>query len=112
MTQIHRWRETVPEPYSYQSPHGLSRADRTREQDDAAGGRHQRAVQLPEGRTAVGSISLRLLPQSQRIYAYLRWSDCGKTNERYVCEVTAGSRAANLEAAWLTVAAKRLTETH
>lgn len=112
MTPAQRWRETVPEPDAYQSPPDMSRADRAREQDEAAGGRQRRTMQLPGGRTALASIALRLLPQGRRIYAYLRWSDGGKTHERYVCEVTADSRTANLKAAWLMVTAKRLTEIH
>jgi DNA mismatch endonuclease (patch repair protein) len=78
----------------------LSRAARAAEQDGAAGGRDRRRVALPGGGHAIASIYLRLPPKSRRIYAYIRWSDRGKTVERYVCQVDEASRAANLAAAW------------
>jgi len=104
------WRETVPEPEAYRPPPGLSNADRAREQDEAAGGREMRLVSLPGNRVALASVALRLLPRTRRIYAYLRWSDGGKTNERYICEVTHSSRRENLSAAWDQVHALRLTQ--
>jgi DNA mismatch endonuclease (patch repair protein) len=103
------WRETVPEPEAYRPPPGLSNTERAREQDEAAGGRERRLVRLSEDRVALASVALRLLPRTRRIYAYLRWSDGGKTNERYICEVTHSSRRENLAAAWDQVRALRLT---
>jgi DNA mismatch endonuclease (patch repair protein) len=78
----------------------LSRAARAAEQDEAAGGRDRRRVAQSGGGHAVASIYLRLPPKSRRIYAYIRWSDHGKTSERYVCQVDDTSRARNLAAAW------------
>lgn len=103
------WRETVPEPEAYRPQPGLSNTERAREQDEAAGGRERRLVRLSGDRVALASVALRLLPRTRRIYAYLRWSDSGKTNERYICEVTHSSRRENLGAAWDQVLALRLT---
>ncbi|PDP89095.1 very short patch repair endonuclease [Glycomyces fuscus] len=80
----------------------MSRAARTREQDRAAGGRERRSVPLSDGRHARGSIALRLLPRTRRLRAYLRWSDQGRTREKYVCEAEHDTRAANLRHAWVT----------
>lgn len=104
------WREAIPEPEAYRSPPGHSNSERAREQDEAAGGRDGRLVMLTGNRVALASVALRLLPRTRRIYAYLRWSDGGKTNERYICEVTHSSRRENLAAAWGEVHALRLTQ--
>jgi DNA mismatch endonuclease (patch repair protein) len=87
----------------------MASADRAREQDQAAGGRQRRKMSLPGNRVALASVALRLLPHSRRIYAYLRWSVEGKTKERYISEVTATTRADNLEAAWRIVHSRELT---
>jgi DNA mismatch endonuclease (patch repair protein) len=44
----------------------------------------------------------------RRVYAYLRWSADGRTNERYVGEVTGASRAACLRDAWQQVLRRQL----
>lgn len=100
MGRARGWREAVPDPEAYRPLPGLSNADRAREQDEAAGSRERRLVKLSEDRVALASVALRLLPRTRRIYAYLRWSDGGKTSERYICEVTHPSRRENLAAAW------------
>ena len=104
------WRETVPEPDAYRPLPHLSNVARAHEQDEAAGGRERRQVMLSENRVALASVALRLLPRSRRIYAYLRWSDLGKTEERYVCEVVHVSRRENLATAWAEVHARCLTQ--
>jgi DNA mismatch endonuclease (patch repair protein) len=81
---------------------GLSKAQRVAEQDTAAGGRVAREVHFSEGRRGHASIALRVF-KGRRIYAYLRWSDGGKTHERYVGEVDRDNRAANLAQAWHAV---------
>jgi len=43
---------------------------------------------------------LKVLPNTRRIRAYLRWSDKGKSPAKYVGEVTETSRARNLAEAW------------
>ncbi|MGW2161633.1 very short patch repair endonuclease [Nonomuraea sp. NPDC001699] len=70
------------------------------EQDRAAGGRNRRSIALGDGRFARASITLRLYGRTRRIRAYLRWSQDGKTEERYVCEVEHASRRKNLVEAW------------
>ncbi|MEU3705861.1 very short patch repair endonuclease [Streptomyces anulatus] len=78
----------------------MSRDKRSTEQDRAAGGRYRRAVLLDDGRYARASIQLRLYRSTRRIRAYLRWSENGETEEKYVCEVDGVTRAANLALAW------------
>jgi DNA mismatch endonuclease Vsr len=70
------------------------------EQDRAAGGRHRRMVDLGEGRTARASVALKLYPKTRRIRAVLRWSQDGKSPEKYLGEVDHDTRAANLAEAW------------
>ncbi len=78
----------------------MDRESRAAEQDRAAGGRLVRAVDIGEGRYARASIALRLYRRTRRIRAYLRWSQEGETRERYVGEVDAATRRANLAQAW------------
>ncbi|WP_301126659.1 very short patch repair endonuclease [Streptomyces cacaoi] len=78
----------------------MTAAARAAEQDRAAGGQHRRAVDVGQGRFARASIALRLYQRTRRIRAYLRWSDDGRTRERYVGEVDGSTRAANLRQAW------------
>ncbi|TNM26707.1 very short patch repair endonuclease [Streptomyces sedi] len=78
----------------------MSRTVRSAEQDRAAGGRHGRVVVLDKERRATGSIALRVYRRTRRIRAYLRWSEQGRTRERYVGEVNRATRAANLVQAW------------
>lgn len=94
------WNETRPPEHAWRPKAGLSRAVRAAEQDKAAGGHDRRRIGLPGGGHATASIYLRLPSKSRRIYAYIRWSDHGKTIERYVCQVDDTSRARNLAAAW------------
>jgi DNA mismatch endonuclease, patch repair protein len=110
MTSDRSWRLALPEPDAYRPRRSANYVDRAREQDEAAGGRNQRLIQLPGDRTALASVALRLLPRSRRIYAYLRWSDNGKTCERYICEVINAARDKNLRAAWCVAREKRLTD--
>lgn len=78
----------------------MSRAARSAEQDRAAGGRHRRVVVLDGSEEPTGSIAFRVYSRTRRIRAYLRWSQRGRTRERYIGEVTASTRAANLKQAW------------
>ena len=48
----------------------------------------------------MASVSLRLYKKTRRVRAYLRWSDHGRTRERYLGEVQNATRADNLAAAW------------
>lgn len=96
-TVKHTWKDARPPERAYKARQGVKPAG---EQDRAAGGRHRRAVAVGEGRYACASISLRLPRGSRRIRAYLRWSQDGKTQERYVGEVDRDTRPANLAQAW------------
>lgn len=66
------------------------------EQDAAAGGRDHRVVHDSGG--ALGRVVLQ--PRNRRLYAELRWQVNKKQRSKYLCEVTAGTRAANLAAGW------------
>jgi DNA mismatch endonuclease (patch repair protein) len=79
---------------------GPGRAERTAEQDRAAGGPGRRLVDLGDGRTARASIELKVLPRTRRIRAYLRWSDKGKSPAAYLGEVAETTRTRNLTLAW------------
>lgn len=105
------WKDSRPPDTAWKPAQGLSQAQRVIEQDTAAGGREARRVRLPGGRRGHASIALRLLRKGRRVYAYLRWSDGGKTYERYVGEVDRDTRAANLTQAWHTVRHKGLLDT-
>ena len=65
------------------------------EQDRAAGGRARRVVQ---DCGALGRVVLRR--RYLRLYAELRWQINNKECSKYLCEVSAGTRAANLAAGW------------
>ncbi|MYT71361.1 DNA mismatch endonuclease Vsr [Streptomyces sp. SID8367] len=90
----------MPSDRAWKPRPGISREARAAEQDRAAGSRLSRAVVVGESRYARGSIALRLYRSTRRIRAYLRWSQQGETQERYVGEVDATTRAANLAQAW------------
>ncbi|MFJ8194578.1 hypothetical protein ACIQ8D_33215 [Streptomyces sp. NPDC096094] len=57
-------------------------------------------MDLGEGRFARASVELKVLPDTHRIRAYLRWSDGGKSLARYLGQVDHGTRAANLAEGW------------
>ncbi|QVJ01861.1 very short patch repair endonuclease [Nocardiopsis eucommiae] len=78
----------------------MTRAARSAEQDRAVGGRGRRVVVVSDGTEATGSVALRVYDRTRRIRAYLRWSENGRTRERYLGEVDADTRAANLARAW------------
>lgn len=98
------WQASRPADEAWRAPTGRSRGDCVKEQDDAAGGRANRLLVIG-GRTVTASIALRVQPHSRRIYAYLRWSDGGRTHERYIGDVDAPDRQTNLRRAWRHAAA-------
>ncbi|MES9591425.1 MULTISPECIES: DNA mismatch endonuclease Vsr [unclassified Streptomyces] len=57
-------------------------------------------MDLGEGRFARASVELKVLPDTRRIRAYLRWSDSGKSPARYLGQVEHETRAANLAEGW------------
>ena len=95
-----QWRPESLEASAWRPPPGLSGPQRSAEQDLAAGGRDRRLVRTASGET-LASVYFRR-PSGRRVYGYLRWSDQGRTVERFVCEVDAATRAANLAQAWRT----------
>lgn len=105
-----RWRQDRPPDTAWKAVPGLTPAARSLEQDQAASEHDARLITLADGRSAIGSIALRLYAQSRRVRAYLRWSDHGRTRERYVGEVIADSRAENLAQAWRLVMERELTD--
>lgn len=96
----HGWSGQLPPERAWKPKAGMTKAARSAEQDRGAGGRHRRVVVIDEERRATGSIAFRLYRRTRRIRAYLRWSHQGSTRERYVGEVNAATRAANLDQAW------------
>ena len=112
MTEVgrtqHGWSQRLPPERVWKPRPGITRAARSAEQDRAAGGRHHRVVNLDGGKRATGSIAFRVYQRTRRIRAYLRWSEEGRTRERYVGEVNGASRTANLKQAWVMARAAGL----
>lgn len=104
MTPDRRWRTERPSEAAWRAIPGLDRAAYAAEQDAAAGSRDNRRIRLDDGTTALASVALRQPARQRRIYAYLRWSQRGKTHERFLGEVTHTTRSANLAEAWRFVA--------
>ncbi|WP_084508688.1 very short patch repair endonuclease [Nocardia pseudovaccinii] len=102
------WKEWLPPDRAWKCPSGLSRAERTGEQDRAAGGRHNRLVDLGGNRVSLASIELKVYAKTRRIRAYIRWSDRGKYPTKYVGEVDRRTRKQNLVQAWNLVRDKGL----
>jgi DNA mismatch endonuclease, patch repair protein len=71
------------------------------EQDQAAGGRERRRVQLGDSESALGSIELKQPWKPRgRIYAYLRYSHRGRTITKYVGSASAATREEALKLGW------------
>jgi DNA mismatch endonuclease (patch repair protein) len=96
---VAKWRAAGPDDSAWRCPPGLTRAERAAEQDRAAGGRENRIVTFDD-QIVLASVALRRKRDGRRVYAYLRWSDRGRTAERYLGEVDRATRAANLAQAW------------
>lgn len=95
-----RWKHDPPPDRAWKGRPGRGRDAQAAEQDRAAGGRLRRSVDLGDGRFARASVELKVLPDTRRIRAYLRWSDGGKSPARYLGEVEHDTRAANLAQGW------------
>jgi DNA mismatch endonuclease, patch repair protein len=91
------WKDKPPPDRAWKR---RARTSASREQDRAAGGRGRRLVGLGDGRHATASVALRVYPRTRRIRAVLRWSQDGRSPERYLGEVGHDTRAANLAEAW------------
>lgn len=92
-----KWKGAAPQPHAWKRAQVTSPS---KEQDQAAGGHDRRVVPLDNGRIALGSVALRLFPNARRVRAYLRWSDKGRTREKYLGEVDRATRMENLQQAW------------
>lgn len=103
------WADACPDERAWRGRQGRSRRALAAEQDRAAGGPDRRWVDLDGGRQAHASVALKLLPRTRRIRAYLRWSDRGRSPERYLGEVGHPTRAENLEEGWRLAHARGLT---
>lgn len=106
-----QWRPVPLPDEAWRPVPSLSAADRTREQDEAAGGREARRIVPPGGGAATASVFLRRQPRGRKAWAYLRYSVAGKTHERYVGEATCATRPENLAEAWRRARERGLTET-
>jgi len=102
------WREDPLCEAQWKAPHGRSREEVAREQDDAAGGADNRRVRLPGGELRTASVELKPNLKGRRVYANLRYMSAGKTVALYVGEVTGPTRRDNLREAWSLVHSKGL----
>ena len=95
------YRTERADPTTYRPPPGLSIADRTAEQDRAAGGHDARLVTRADGTAVLGSVALRCFAKRRRVYAYLRWTAGHGTTERYLGDVSdSPDRITALRAGW------------
>lgn len=88
----------------------MRRAERSAEQDRAAGGRNSRLVRVGDAEWSTASVELKRLKKGRRVYGYLRYTRRGRTMNRYIGEVTAESRERALRRAWTLVREKGLTD--
>lgn len=89
------WNPTPVRDTQWKGPVYWTKQSQALEQDHAAGNRDHRVIQ---GSDALGRVVLQ--PRNRRLYAELRWQINRKQHSRYLGEVTADNRAANLAAAW------------
>jgi DNA mismatch endonuclease (patch repair protein) len=108
------WADTRIPVAAWRPASGLTTAQRTIEQDTAAGGRDRRMVRRGDGSVATGSVFLRVPDRARRCYAYLRWASGreGKTQEVYLGEVDGHTREDNLVTAWRVVHLRGLAGEH
>jgi DNA mismatch endonuclease, patch repair protein len=109
MAKRPRWASSAPTPDAWKVPRGDA-SQRSAEQDDAARGRKHRLVRLADGRSATASVALKQYAKTRRIYAYLRYSDHGKTITIYIGDATAHSREEALRIAWQLAKQKGLLD--
>lgn len=104
-----QWRSHSLDDSAWRPLPGLGRSERAAEQDEAAGGRELRRVVGASG-PVLASVYFRRTA-GRRVYAYLRWSDAGRTSEQYVCEAAHDQRTDNLAYAWKIVREQGLLTT-
>lgn len=101
------WSPTRVRDTQWKPPVHPTKQAQALEQDHAAGGREHRVIRGSEG--ALGRVVLQA--RNRRLYAELRWQVNKKQFSRYLGEVTAANRAANLAAAWQLAHDRGLTAT-
>lgn len=106
-----KWNDRLPPDRAWRCRPGLSRAARAAEQDRAAGGHHNRLVDLGDGRISSASVELKVYAKTRRIRAYIRWSDHGKYPTKYIGEVDGRTRRQNLAQAWDLAKSRQLIPT-
>jgi DNA mismatch endonuclease (patch repair protein) len=94
-----RWADGPLDPTTYKPAKGRPISEARAEQDRAAGGAHRRIVRLAGGGQSRASIDLKHLG-GRRIYAYLRYTEDGRSVARYVGEAPGETREERLAAAW------------
>jgi DNA mismatch endonuclease (patch repair protein) len=87
---------------------GRSRSEHAAEQDRAAGGSQRRAIRLKDGRVARGSVWFKRTDGFA--YAYLRYTEGGRSRVRYIGPVTASNREEALREAWAEVHGRGLAD--
>jgi DNA mismatch endonuclease, patch repair protein len=57
-------------------------------------------VQVGEDQWSTASVELKRLPKGRRVYGYLRYTQHGRTVNRYIGDVTSESRRLALRKGW------------
>ncbi len=102
-------KDSIPPDEAWRPRPGMSRDQRSAEQDQAAGGRDSRLVKVGDDKWSTASVELKRLAKGRRVYGYLRYTSRGRTVNRYIGEVTAVSREAALRRAWTLARERGLT---
>lgn len=97
-----RWRESPVPDHAWQAVYPQNRLVNAEAQDQAAGGRARRHLEIPEGRRALGRVRL-TSAGGRRVYAYLVWHEQRRRREIFLGEAVGSSREFNLRAAWSIV---------
>lgn len=96
------WREIPLPEHAWRPAYPEDRRSGSQQQDQTAGGRGQRILELGGRATALSRI--KLAPAGgRRVYAYLVWQQDGARRELYLGEAIHNSRDRNLRAAWQIV---------
>ncbi|MGW1393174.1 very short patch repair endonuclease [Streptomyces nigra] len=92
--------DSLPRDRAWRPRAGMTKAERDREQNRAAGGVTKRVVHSDGDDRAIATIVLTPRRRSGRVMASLQWTDAGQRHRRPLGEVTHPTRQANLRAAW------------
>lgn len=104
--------DDIPPDEAWRPDSGMTHSERSKEQDQAAGGRIRRMVPVEDGQWSTASVELKRLPKGRRIYGYLRYTERGRTVNRYIGEVTSESRQSALRKGWVLAWRKGLLDTN